>query len=94
VRATAEHIGDLLVEDLTADTGSLRSALAHKLQQAGGRRGSHAGGNEYRSRPKRARMDDEFRKRENQFRTTPPISMSQRDQLLSAEVDQALKGIS
>jgi hypothetical protein len=94
VRATAEHIGDLLVENLTADNGKLRSDVAAQLNKLADDGVLMRVGNEYRIQTEEGRAwDDEFRKRETKFRNNAADFDEQRDQLLAAEVDQALKGI-
>ena len=94
VRATAEHIGDLLVEDLTADNGRLRSDVAAQLDQLARDGVLMQVGTEYRIQTEEGRAwDDEFRKREAKFKNNAADFDEQRDQLLAAQVDQALKGI-
>jgi hypothetical protein len=94
VRATAEHIGDLLVEDLTADNGKLRSDVGAQLNKLADDGVLMRVGNEYRIQTEEGRAwDDEFRKRETKFKNNAADFDEQRDQLLAAEVDQALKGI-
>ena len=94
VRATAEHIGDLLVEDLTADNGKFRSDVAAQLNKLTDDGVLMRVGNEYRIQTEEGRAwDDEFRKRETKFRSNAADFDEQRDQLLAAEIDQVLKGI-
>jgi hypothetical protein len=94
VRATAEHIGDLLVENLTADNGRLRSDVAAQLNKLADDGVLMRVGNEYRIQTEEGRAwDDEFRKRETKFKNNAADFDEQRDQLLAAEVDKALKGI-
>ena len=94
VRATAEHIGDLLVEDLTADNGKLRSDVAAQLAKLADDGLLMQVGSEYRIQTEEGRAwDDEFRKRETKFKNNAADFDEQRDQLLAAEVDKALKGI-
>jgi hypothetical protein len=94
VRATAEHIGDLLVENLTADNGKLRSDVAAQLNKLADDGVLMRVGTEYRIQTEEGRAwDDEFRKRETKFKNNAADFDEQRDQLLAAEVDQALKGI-
>jgi hypothetical protein len=94
VRATAEHIGDLLVENLTADNGKLRSDVAAQLNKLADDGALMRVGNEYRIQTQEGRAwDDEFRKRETKFKNNAADFDEQRDQLLAAEVDKALKGI-
>jgi len=94
VRATAEHIADLLVEDLTADNGKLRSDVAAHLTALADEGVLMRVGNEFRIQTEEGRAwDDEFRKRETKFKNNAADFDEQRDQLLAAEVDRALKGI-
>ena len=94
VRATAEHIADLLVEDLTADNGKLRSEVASQLNSLVDDGVLMRVGSEYRIQTEEGRAwDDEFRKRETKFKNNAADFDEQRDQLLAAEIDHALKGI-
>ena len=94
VRATAEHIADLLVEDLTVDNGKLRTDVVAQLKQLTDDGILMRLGSEYRIQTEEGRAwDDEFRKREAKFKNNAADFDEQRDQLLAAEVDQALKGI-
>jgi hypothetical protein len=94
VRATAEHIADLLVEDLTADNGKLRSEVASQLTSLADDGVLMRVGSEYRIQTEEGRAwDDEFRKRETKFKNNAADFDEQRDQLLAAEIDHALKGI-
>lgn len=94
VRATAEHIGDLLVEDLTADNGRLRSDIASQLNKLADAGVLMRVGNDYRIQTEEGRAwDTEFRKRETKFKNNAADFDEQRDQLLGAEVDKALKKI-
>jgi len=94
VRATAEHIGDLLVENLAAYNGKLRSDVAAQLNKQADDGALMRVGSEYRIQTEEGRAwDDEFRKRETKFKNNAADFDEQRDQLLAAEVDKALKGI-
>lgn len=94
VRATAEHIADLLVEDLTADNGKLRSDVASQLNTLADDGVLMRVGSEYRIQTEEGRAwDDEFRKRETKFKNNAADFDEQRDMLLAAEIDHALKGI-
>jgi len=94
VRATAEHISDLLVEDLTADNGKLRSDVAAHLNALADEGVLMRVGSEFRIQTEEGRAwDDEFRKRETKFKNNAADFDEQRDQLLGAEVDRALKGV-
>ena len=94
VRAHAEHIADLLVEDLTGDNGKLRSDVAAQLKQLADDGILMRVGSEFRIQTEEGRAwDDEFRKRETKFKNNTADFDEQRDQLLAAEVDRALRGI-
>ena len=94
VRANAAHIADLLVENLTADNGKLRSDVADRLDKLADEGVLMRVGNEYRIQTEEGRAwDNEFRKRETKFKNSAADFDEQRDQLLTAEVDAALKGI-
>ncbi len=94
VRATKEHIADLLVEDLTGDNGKLRAevgALLDKLAQKGE---LLMVGNEYRLQTREgSEWDQEFRNRQTKMQNNEADIQFKRDQLLYAEIDKVIRGI-
>ncbi len=94
VRATADHIADLLVEDLIADNGKLRADVAAELDKLASEAVLMRVGNEFRLQTEEGRAwEDEFRKREAKFKANPADFDEQRDQLLFAAVAESLKSV-
>jgi hypothetical protein len=94
VRATAEHIADLLVEDLSADNGKLRADVAAELDKLANEAVLMRVGNEFRLQTEEGRAwEDEFRKREAKFKANPADFDEQRDQLVFAAVAESLKSV-
>lgn len=94
VRATADHIADLLIEDLTGDNGKLRADVAAQLDKLADEAVLMRVGNEFRLQTEEGRAwDDEFRKRETKFKANAADFDEQRDQLLFAAVAESLKGV-
>jgi hypothetical protein len=94
VRATADCIADLLVDDLTADNGKLRANVAIQLDELADEAVVMRVGNEFRLQTEEGRAwDDEFRKRETKFKANAADFDEQRDQLLFAAVAESLKGV-
>jgi hypothetical protein len=94
VRATADYIADLLVEDLTADNGKLRAGVAAQLDKLADEAVLMRVGNEFRLQTEEGRAwDDEFRKRETKFKANAADFDEQRDQLLFAAVAESLKSV-
>jgi hypothetical protein len=94
VRSTADYIADLLVEDLTADNGKLRSDVATQLNKLADEAVLMRVGDQFRLQTEEGRAwDDEFRKREAKFKANAADFDEQRDQLLFAAVAESLKGV-
>lgn len=94
VRAKKEHLADLLVEDLTADNGKLRSdvdAILEKLAKDGV---LMQVGDEYRLQTREgSEWDREFRNRQTKLNSDDGAVQFQRDQLLYSETDKIVRGI-
>lgn len=98
IRATKEHIADLLVENLTADNGKLRSEVAATLDKlaAEGRlmRVGSEPNVEFRIQTEEGRAwDADFRVRETRLRNDATNFDEQRDRLLNAEIDRLVRGV-
>lgn len=94
VRATKEHIADLLVDDLTADNGKLRAQVAKLLDELVEDGTLTRVGEEFRIQTEEGRAwDDEFRRREARLKNDPAFFDEQRDRLLGAEVEQVVSRI-
>jgi hypothetical protein len=91
VRATKEHIADLLVEDLRADNGKLRADVAIQLEQLADSGVLMRVGEEFRIQTEEGRnWEHEFRQREAKLRNDAAFFDEKRDQLLAAEVQKSI----
>jgi len=94
VRANKEHLADLLIDDLTADNGRLRSeidACLRKLSETGV---LMAVGDEYRLQTREgSEWDREFRNRQTKLNNDDAAIQFRRDQLLHSEADRIIRSI-
>lgn len=87
VRATREHIADLMVDDLAADNGKLRAEVARVLDQLAEEGVLMRVGDEFRIQTEEGRnWDDEFRKREAKLKNDTAFFDEYRDRYLADEV--------
>jgi len=94
VRATAAHIADLLVNDLLADNGKLRSEVETALAGLAANGDLMLVGDEYRLQTREgSEWDREFRGKQSKLNNDDPAVQFRRDQLLYAEVDGIIRGI-
>jgi hypothetical protein len=94
VRATKEHIADLLVDDLTADNGKLRSAVESSLQKLEANGVLMRVGDEYRLQTKEgSEWDREFRIRQSKLSSDEADVQIRRDALLYAEADTIVRSL-
>ncbi len=94
VRAKKEHLADLLVEDLTADNGKLRSEVGAVLQKLAKAGVLMQVGDEYRLQTREgSEWDREFRNRQTKLNSDDGAVQFQRDQLLYSETDKIVRGI-
>jgi len=94
VRATKEHIADLLVDDLTADSGKLRAKASDFLDKLAEEGVLMQVGNEFRIQTEEGRnWDYEFRQREAKLKNDTAFFDERRDQLLAAEVAQIVSKV-
>jgi hypothetical protein len=91
VRASREHIADLIVDNLAADNGKLRADVAHVMDQLADEGVLMRVGDEYRIQTEEGRnWDDEFRKREAKLRNDTAFFDEYRDRYLADEVAKAV----
>ncbi len=91
VRATKEHLADLLVDDLAADNGKLRSEAARMLDKLADGGVLMRVGDEFRIQTEEGRnWDYEFRQRETKLKNDAAFFDERRDQLLAAEVQKVV----
>lgn len=94
VRASKEHIADLLVDDLLADNGKLRSAVETVLETLAATGALMKVGDEYRLQTKEgAEWDAEFRRRQSKLANDDADLQIRRDQLLYAEADRIIRSV-
>lgn len=94
VRATPGHIADLLVNDLRADNGKLRSEVEATLVRLADQGILMLVGDEYRLQTREgSEWDREFRTKQAKFGADDAAIQFRRDQLLYADVDVILRGI-
>ncbi len=94
VRATREHIADLIVSDLAADNGKLRSDVGRLLDRLADDGVLMRVGEEFRIQTEEGRnWDDEFRRREVKLKSDAAFFDERRDQYLAAEVAQTVSKI-
>ncbi|RWE30575.1 BREX system P-loop protein BrxC, partial [Mesorhizobium sp.] len=94
VRATKEHIADLLIDDLTADNGKLRSEVEDLLKKLSDQGVLMPVGDEYRLQTREgSEWDREFRNRQTKLNNDDAAIQFKRDQLLYGEIDKTIRGI-
>ena len=92
VRANKDHIADLLVDDLTADNGKLRSTVDATLQTLESNGVLMRVGDEYRLQTKEgSEWDREFRIRQSKLSNDEADLQIRRDGLLYAEADAIVR---
>ncbi len=94
VRATKEHIADLLVDDVAADNGKLRAEVEHILDKLTDDGALLKVDDEYRLQTREgSEWDSEFRKRQAKLRNDEASIAFRRDQILYAELDKSVRAI-
>lgn len=94
VRASKEHIADLLVDDLLADNGKLRSTVETVLEELASGGALMKVGDEYRLQTKEgAEWDAEFRRRQGKLANDDADIQIRRDQQLYAEADRVIRTV-
>lgn len=94
VRATKEHLADLLVDDLVADNGKLRSDVELTLKKLVNQGAVMAVGDEYRLQTREGTdWDREFRNRQTKLNSDDKSIQFRRDQLLYGEADRIVRSL-
>jgi hypothetical protein len=94
VRATKEHVADLLVEDLKADNGKLRNSVATQLEKLADESVLMRVGNEYRIQTEEGRAwDSEFHTREARLKNDVHNFDEERTRLLLAEFNEVTRKV-
>lgn len=94
VRATKDHIADLLIDDLTADNGKLRSEVEDKLKALSDQGILMLVGDEYRLQTREGSdWDREFRNRQTKLNNDDAAIQFKRDQLLYGDIDKTIRAI-
>jgi hypothetical protein len=94
VRASREHIADLLVDDLLADNGKLRSNVEIVLEKLAASGALMKVGDEYRLQTKEgAEWDAEFRRRQGKLANDDADIQIRRDQQVYAEADRVIRSV-
>jgi hypothetical protein len=94
VRATKEHISDLLVDDLAADNGKLRNSVESTLAKLVSQGVLMQVGDEYRLQTKEgSEWDREFRNHQTKLANDDADISIRRDGLLYAEADRIIRGV-
>jgi hypothetical protein len=94
VRASKDHIADLLVDDLAGDNGRLRSDVGEVLEKLTNEGALLKVDDEYRLQTREgSEWDGEFRKRQAKLRNDDAAIQFRRDQLLYAELDKVVRSV-
>ena len=94
VRAIKEHLADLLVDDIAADNGKLRSQVASTLTRLAAEGILLEVGSEYRLQTREgSEWDREFRNRQAKLANSTADLQLRHDQLLYTEIDRAVRSI-
>jgi hypothetical protein len=94
VRATKDHLADLLIDDLTADNGKLRSDVEDKLKKLSDQGVLMLVGDEYRLQTREGSdWDREFRNRQTKLNNDDAAIQFKRDQLLYGDIDKTVRAI-
>jgi hypothetical protein len=94
VRATKDHLADLLIDDLMADNGKLRSEVEEKLKKLSDQGVLMQVGDEYRLQTREGSdWDREFRNRQTKLNNDDAAVQFKRDQLLYGDIDKTVRAI-
>ena len=94
VRATGEHIADLVVDDLAADNGKLRDEVEAILAKLADDGILMRVVDEYRLQTRQgAEWEREFRNRRTRLNNDAAAIQFRRDELLYGEIDKAVRGL-
>jgi hypothetical protein len=94
VRANKDHIADLLVEDLAADNGKLRSEVEAALLNLASKGVLMTVGDEYRLQTREgSEWDREFRNRQTKLNNDDTAIQFRRDELLYGEAEKLIRTV-
>lgn len=94
IRATKEHVADLLVDDLQADNGKLRHAVGALLEKLAADGTLMELGGEYRLQTREgSEWDREFRNRRTKLEADESTLYTRRDAVLYDEVSRAVRAL-
>ncbi len=94
VRASKDHIADLLVDDLLADNGKLRSCVENSLEKLAANGTLMKVGDEYRLQTKEgAEWDAEFRRRQSKLANDDADIQFRREHFVYAEADKIIRSV-
>lgn len=94
VRASRDHIADLLITDLTADNGKFRSRVEILINDLVSRGTLMQVGDEVRLQTREgSEWDSEFKKRQAKLRNDASAIQLKQDQFLYAEIDRIVKSL-
>ena len=94
VRATTDHISDLIINDLTGDNGKLRYDVETMLKKLANDGVLMLVGDEYRLQTREgSEWDREFRNRQTKLNNDDAAIQFKRDQFLYSEMDKVIRGL-
>ena len=94
IRATKDHIADLIIDDLAADNGKLRSDVEAMLNALDEQGILMSVGEEYRLQTREgSEWDREFRNRQTKLNNDDAAIQFKRDQFLYSEIDKVIRGL-
>ncbi len=94
IRATKEQLADLLVDDLLADNGKLRSGVERALEKLAADGVLMKVGDEFRLQTREgAEWDREFRNRQTRLANDDADLQIRREQVLYAEADRVIRSV-
>ena len=94
VRATKDHVADLVIDDLTGDNGKLRSDVEAMLKKLADDGVLMLVGDEYRLQTREgSEWDREFRNRQTRLNNDDAAIQFKRDQFLYSEIDKGIRGL-
>lgn len=94
VRATKDHIADLIIDDLAEDNGKLRNDVETMLKKLADDGVLMLVGDEYRLQTREgSEWDREFRNRQTKLNNDDAAIQFKRDQFLYSEMDKVIRGL-
>ena len=94
VRATKDHIADLIIDDLAGDNGKLRNDVEKMLKKLADDGVLMLVGDEYRLQTREgSEWDREFRNRQTKLNNDDAAIQFKRDQFLYSEIDKLIRGL-